>query len=305
MRIFAHAYGNDLSASTRIRFSRVLRAMDDVEVVESKGHPEFADLIYIQKRADTFTLSLAKYANDNKIPLVYDIDDAPGQCAATELENRMIEMATLVTVDTDKKMYAFPNAGNKIRVVPDCIDYWDEKPVYRVRDTIQVVGSFGRKHSIEAAVPIFKMFRESITDLIMFYISDEVVDPLKGIAAYIPWDIDSMKTDMVKVDVMIAAQTEDIKGSLRSNNRLIASMAAGIPTVVNNSESYSKTLHNASLDDLVITQSNFGRVIHIIEKKNVREFISVNASHYAWQNHSPKVVATRLHDVFMEALNGA
>jgi len=309
IRILGYRYGDNDSASTRIRFNRVLEAMKNIDLEISEGAlPDIedeTDVYYIQKRADSTTYCLACHAQERGVPVVYDIDDAPGQCASTDMENRMFNLAKIVTVDTEEKRLAFHNVPDeKIEVVPDCLDYFDVIPDKHISDGIKRVITFGREHSIVAAHPLIARLKEECPTLNVYYISDAYVPLMNGIATWVCWNIDVVKRYLINSDLAVLAQTEDARGNMRSNNRLTACMAAGLPAVVNGADNYKKTMNHAGYSDLVVSPNTIASTVKIMDSVAVRESLSANFQKYAWAFNSPEYIAEKLRKVFKRAING-
>jgi len=307
IRVLGYRYGDNDSASTRIRFNRALNAMKDIEleVTTSGFSSERPDVLYIQKRADSVTLSLAHEAKKQGIPVVYDIDDAPGQCASTTLENTMMELASIVTVDTDEKLIAFSHIpSEKIAVVPDCLDYFDIIPSKAIVPGIQKIITFGREHSIQAAHPLIESVKQSCKGIMVYYISDNYVPLMDGLATWVLWNMDVIKRYLLSADLAILGQTEDARGNMRSNNRLIACMAAGLPVVVNDSSNFRKTMIHAEYKDMIVNPATISDMIFTLGAQSRRAAISENIQKFAWTYYSPEYIAEKFRKVFERAING-
>jgi hypothetical protein len=297
IKIYGHPYSDGSSASARIRYHRILAAMSDIEIVPDI---ELSDVMYIQKRVNNETLALAERANNIGVPLVYDIDDAPGQCASEQYEKLMMQRADLITTDTTAKAALYNN--QKVRIVPDCIDYWDSCPSFEVRHDIKQVVTFGWEHSIIATLPYLLKLKSMFFNIDIKYISNREICSNDNVR-YIPWNADTVMNELLSSDVAIVCQGDSKSDSLRSNNRLLVCLAAGIPTIAINSKSYKETMIAADLENQVFNDyedvaSKFRTILHA----PVRNRISLIGKEYAWNNFSPAISAIKLRKVFEEAI---
>jgi glycosyltransferase involved in cell wall biosynthesis len=120
---------------------------------------------------------------------------------------------------------------------------------------------------------------------------------------FIPWNADAIMNELLSSDVAIVCQGDSKNDSLRSNNRLLVCLAAGIPTIAINSKSYKETMIAADLENQIFNDyedvtSKFRMILHA----PVRNRISLIGKEYAWKNFSPAIVATKLRKVFEEAI---
>lgn len=304
LKIFSHRYGDNTSASTRIRHDRILAAMDDIERVESY---ELSNVVYIQKRATQQTIEIVGWARDHRVPCVYDIDDSPGQCASADVEARIMSLANVVTVDTRAKLQLFSgfpctDFGKKVRLVPDCVDYWDERPTYDIRPYIQTVLTFGREHSVAAATPYLLAVRNSFPDLNFRYVCESAVIGSDKFT-FVPWSQESMRAELLKADIVVICHQEDMRGRLRSNNRLLACMAAGVPAICLDGGANAETLREIGRESLIFIGDRVRDRLRSISFPGQRRGISDAFQEYAWGKLSPRVVAAELRKVFEEAVN--
>ncbi len=304
INVFGHKYGHDdSSASTRVRFSRVLAAMQDISIVKQQ---EEADVVYIQKRANEETLAIVAKANANKQPCVYDLDDAPGQCASIALERELMSRATLITTDTVTKADRFSSMGHvgKVRFVPDCLDYFDEPPAFEVRPEIKTVVTFGNVHSVRAVIPFLLSLRNTFFELSFVYVMSEQLIEADRIR-FVRWTPEVTMSEMLRADVGIFCHPSDMSGTLRPATRYITAMAAGLPSIALCSGGHPSLLEDADLRQYMFSGEDVKDKLRILGSYNVRKELSPRIQRYAWDNYSPTTTAKKLRCVFMEAMDAA
>lgn len=304
IRVFGYPYGHDSSsASTRIRFYRVLGAMQDVDLVTRQ---EDADLVYIQKRAGDSTLAIVAQAKKNGQACVYDIDDAPGQCACASIEKEMMSSATLVTTDTEAKVRLFSERGfvSKIRLVPDCLDYFDEPPAYVVRPEVKTVVTYGNIHSVRAAIPFLLYLRNTFFELCFVLITGEALIEAERFR-FVQWSPEATRDEVLKADIGLFCHPSDMSGLLRPATRYVTAMAAGLPSLALCSGEHSRLLEQADLSQFLFSGEDVKDRFRAFGSYNVRKSVSDKAKTYAWGNYSPAIIAAKLRIVFEEAIDVA
>jgi len=238
------------SASTRIRGFMFTKNCD-------------ADILYIQKRADAQTIEKARRS---LVPVVYDLDDNP-QESNGRYRVTMLGLADFVTTDTELRAHRLRRYAENVRVVPNCIDYIDTpvraKKIGRVRSVV----TFGNKTSVKAA-----------SEWVDSYICNKQV--MEGI--FIKWSLKTFVEDFRKFDLCVLRH--DKKNAVKSNVRLIAAMALGVPCVVSSTGSYSDTMQAVGYPDLVT--DNLRELPEKVRFVEDHPEISQRCMDYVWSKYS-------------------
>lgn len=319
MKITAFPIGNMNTPSTRIRLHRFEKFMNQERFLwniindQNITWDDFAtryrkpDLIYIQKIAKPNHINICKFATEQGIPVVYDIDDGIGVWDKMD-ELKMIELATVITTDTKERQLHLKEITNKpVYVIPDGIDYFTDntygkKCKGKQNDPIQTIVTFGSSGGISYAIEYLKEIDDS--ELQKFYITKNENKNLPN-CHFIPWYLENFLDNLIKFDLCIICHPKTENGYMKSNNRLLVPMLLKVPTIVTATPAYSKTLIDAGCEELICRKES--DVIHIIDHLKdpmVREQIVDKCFDYVLDNYqlgsSSKTFEKILNKVYRE-----
>ncbi|MBT5855920.1 hypothetical protein HOH87_04720 [bacterium] len=270
IKIVGIPIGGKETASTRLRYYSFLEGLpkDQFAWVTFSGVSDFKDcsLVYVQKQAIPALLPLLKKLQAMEIGVIYDIDDD-----IEMLENVIptfagidfIQLADAVTVATKKSVSILKSSTQKpIHIVPNGIDYYDQIEKYGVpsiQPTVTAIGSFGNLENCTEAHSKLSILSNTSKSIFITHPDDSFPGHI------VPWHLETFIQDLRQLDVCLLTQPDNERGHLKSNNRLLVTLAAGIPTIAFDSPSFSETLEEAGLQALIVScdkelQSTYSRL---------------------------------------------
>jgi hypothetical protein len=230
-------------ASTRIRLfypNQSINTYHSDKYESNIGFDINSDILIIQKRIDNQTLTYVKAFEGFK---VFDFDDPVHN---NPHFREMMEHIDIVTTDTlgRKEHFDSLGTGKECIVVEDCLDYGvvdilDTPDVY---NKIAWFGNYPNAHSIQWMVPHIIETRFEL-DLITDARNINVQPPI----VKTQWGLDTFVGDLRKSNVCALSHLGSDAG-VKSNNKMIASIACGVPCIVNSSRSYEELSKEFNLD---------------------------------------------------------
>ena len=222
-------------ASTRIRLfypNQSINQFHSDKYESSIGFNINSDVLIIQKRIDHKSLIYAKAFEGFKI---FDFDDPVHD---KQLFRDMMQNIDLVTTDTQGRKEHFDSlgTGKECVVIPDCLDYGiiDLLDTPEVSNKISWFGNYPNVSSIYWMIPEITSCRfelNVITDARSVYVPNHVKK--------VQWGLDSFVDDLRQSNVCALSHLGSDAG-VKSNNKMIVAVAAGVPCIVNASRSYEE-----------------------------------------------------------------
>ena len=261
------------------------------------------DMIYIQKAAFAYHRKITSYANKHNIPVVYDIDDIPGAWQGMD-EQWMLDRSNAVTVDTkERSLQISKMTKTPIYCVSACIDYFDDLIALRKQDTssqISTAVTFGWDFNCKNA----SLYMDKLPDSIeKHYITNL---PVLDHYVFHSWALDSFISTLAQFDCCVLAHDHTQDGQQKSNNRLIVSLAVGLPTIVSNTASYAELYTLLGFEKLIAQSPS--DVVDIVSYLNdnidFRKDIINKGREYALKTYHPKESAKKMGDIFCENVSG-
>lgn len=301
MLIITKPIANANTASSRIRCYRFLKYLsEDFSFKEFRYIPE-GDLFFVQKIATPQMINFAKVFKSRRVPVVYDIDDDFGVWPNMD-EKTMLNIASAITTDTqERKEYLEKFTKTPIHIIPDALDYvsGDESSM-QINDEITSINTFGSDGGVDISTSFMLAIPENFSGS---YISQNANYKLNRFRK-IDWKLDTFLNELRKSDVSILVHPSDIKGSMKSNNRLLVCMSIGMPCIVSNTPAYRQTMEQVGCEFLVANEpSDVPEILNRISSAKARREISEKFHKYAWENFSPQKSSSLLGNLFKELRN--
>lgn len=238
-------------ASTRIR---LYYPNDSINKYHSEkyssqiGFDIQSDILIIQKRIDNQTINYVKAFEGFKI---FDFDDPVHD---KPLFKEMMDNIDIVTTDTQGRKEHFDslNTGKECVVIDDCLDYGivDVLETPNLQNKLSWFGNYPNVSSISWMVPeIIKSGYE--LNLITDAKSINVPHPIKKTQ----WSLDNFVADLRESNACVLSHLGSDSG-IKSNNKMIASIACGVPCIVNSSRSYEELAREFNLNKYVVNNNN-------------------------------------------------
>lgn len=302
MRVLVQGYGDNTSASARIRLWTRLASVEDlVEMTVFSGNedPGDYDVVYVQKRVNNVVFELVKKSHQRGKKVVFDIDDHLGCSASEEVNIRMLGMADMVTTDTRFKEEIFKRHTKKpIKVIPDGVDYFMRWKDVTVQPVVRNACTFGWDHNISAAMQGMKSLSSVVP---VSYIGYREM-PSYGFAKFIKWSLPSFIDDLRKFDCAFLAHGDAENDRLRCCNRFMTASFAGLLTLVRDTLEYRETLELLGVPQLLVKDSE-NIADKAIRLSVERPEIVGKLRKQIWERYQPRNGGLALYNVFNEAIN--
>ena len=274
-------YGNLTGfASTRIRLfypNQTINRYHSDKFESRIGFENNSDILIIQKRIDNETLRYVKQFGGFKI---FDFDDPVHN---TRGFSEMINNIDLVTTDTLGRQEYFNNlkTGKECIIIEDCLDY----EIISIFDTPNVSNSaswFGNYPNVNSIYWMIPEIIKNNFDLSVITDARNVIVP--DTVKKIQWYLSSFISEMRKTNICILSHS-GVGYDVKSNNKMIVSIACGVPCIVNLSKSYEELARQFNLDYSIATDpellKNAMNFLNDIENrrlylKNIQPFIINN-----------------------------
>lgn len=302
IKVLGFPYADMTSASARIRFWHRLDSIKDLvqlKVYSVGDNPADYDVVYVQKRVNPFTITLVEAAKKFGTPVVFDIDDAIGTAASTDMDIAMMRAATEVTTDTRFKSEIYsPYLKKSMRVIPDGLDYFTEWFDLDVRSGVESVCTFGWEHNVAAAASYLCCANTSI-DRVGYISNVKQTSTEYENIPFIQWSVNTFIDEVQKFDCAILAHGDKPADRMRCCNRLMTAIFAGLLPIVKNSLEYTETARVLGMPQL-IAQSPEDAVNIVRSYGQDRAAIVRELRKKVWEMYRPRVQGLALHSIFKD-----
>lgn len=291
--------GNEDTASSRIRAYSLHRELVRSGIDSTIGYNPEANVLVVQKRVNAQVLKQLIAAKEQGQFIVYDVDDL-GPALAFWIHpvyfRLVIRIADLVTTDTRghleylKSRFDIPN----LAIIPDAIDYYPsgvecggspaESPL-----RILWFGSLGN-------IAMFEKYAEIITALpdtqvVVASTGYEVYSSKYPAISFVTWTREGMKDILQSCHLSCLMHDGSDIGMSKSNNKMITSIAWGVPAIVSNTPEYARTAKEAGIDFAVFnTAEELVEILQTLRCPEKRKSYLDTAQKIIWNNYSPGVL---------------
>lgn len=281
-------------ASTRIRLFYPHNTINEFhrdKYVSVIGFDKNADILIVQKLIKNENIELIK---NFKGMVIYDFDDTIGY---SEMK-KILPYIDLVTTNTECRKKQFDGLFNDIdcEVVRDCIDYGvissNEPP--NILNKICWFGNWPNYSSIQRMTPdiVASDFELSIiTDIksFKFYLHPSIKK--------IQWNLETFIEDLRSSNICLLSHYGP-DAMFKSDNKLIISIASGLPCIVNSSESYESLVREFGLDYCIVDNGHsLIDVMNYLNNIENRKKYLKDIQPYIINNFSSKSITKRLVEV--------
>lgn len=297
--------GSEDLASSRIRYHALTRELRGRGIPVLDTYSSRATHLFIQKRITEELIEIAAYARRRGQIVVYDLDDlgiAVERLAPAALLPSILRHADLITVSTEGQRARLQEMTDRARVhvLPNCIDYGGSgqvaAPVLPAAP-FRVLW-FGYAHN---------------TRLLQKYLS--ALRAIEGAELVVVTRLDLPLPEMLRTDPRVqlvawsrAAFVDTLRschvsclmhdGSaedrLKSNVRMITSIAWGVPAAVSRTPDYEATAHRMGLSEYLFEgPEDAARALGALRSAEARERYLAAAQPVAVAEYAPSVIAAR------------
>jgi hypothetical protein len=312
MRIAIFPAHDESAASARIRsftLQRSLAAMGhDARLRDSEG----ADVLFVQKRATSNTLTLVREARQQGSLVLYDVDDLGRDLwyhIAPSVLHRLLPMVDVVTTDTSEhrdlllRDYGVPS----VEIIPDTIDYYPTGPVrLPLTDTSPLrVLWFGNV----ANISLFEKYAHTLAS--MAGVQTVAVTNARAIERlsahwpavdFVPWSRNEFVSVLQSCALTVLPHDGTEADRAKSNNRMIASITWGVPAIVSRTPDYVRTAQEAGVEYALFNdESELIAAVERLRTASARLAYLDAAQSEVWRRYSPAAVAMRFLEVVQSA----
>jgi hypothetical protein len=193
------------------------------------------------------TLIIQKVHNPNELrkaqsqgaKVIFDIDDAYLHITGYL---HMVQMADMVTVDSDKKKeYVREYTQKPIVVIPDCLDWDGITRTEDVRNGVACWTSYGNNAEFLEGVKIpYKLKLITTPNYDSFF---------NGECEFAPWSLDTVDEEIRNSEMMVIPLPDNEVTRLKGMHKLLKAWANGVPCYTSPMPDYVKAMQEAGVGD--------------------------------------------------------
>ena len=293
---------DDNTASSRIRCYTIQNILSKNSINAQIGFIENPQILFIQKKLTHEILSKALSTANGGGLVIYDVDDlsaALDYWAPPKLVKEMMHLADLVTTDTEghRKFIESVYSPRRIAVVPDSIDYYPTAPIRMIQEEASPLRIlwFGSMSNIS----LFEKYASTLSALpnveVIVATGSEGLDSCRSafpFVTFVPWSQENFIKTLQSCHLTCLMHDGSDIDRTKSNNKMITSIAWGVPAVVSSTPEYARTAHEAGLDYAVFTDSSdLPIIIENLRDPNARRDYLKHSQSIIWSLYSPQSVA--------------
>jgi glycosyltransferase involved in cell wall biosynthesis len=312
MRVAIFPAHDDNAASSRIRAFTLLKTLSllghDARLRDAAG----ADVVVIQKRVTPRTIAVVDHAKREGALIVYDVDDVGRDLwyfTAPSTLHRLLHRVDIVTTDTAAHAALLERdySVERVEIVPDTIDYYPAGPVRVAVDTDRTLRIlwFGNA----ANITLFEKYSRALANVprveLVVATNRSAIPRLSQRfphVSFVPWSRDDFVALLQSCALTVLPHDGSESDRAKSNNRMIASIAWGVPAVVSRTPEYVRTAIEAGVADALFgDERELVSAIERLRDAGARRAYLDAAQSEVWLRYSPAAVAER----FVAVVKGA
>ena len=281
-------------ASSRIRVYAVLSALERLGVETCVGYRAGTDVLVVQKRVDAEIVAMARAFRKQGGRVFYDCDDlgrALEYWAPEGLRRELIPLAEAITTNTPEYAETLARLyGKRVAVIPDVVDYGLTAPVAEAPaasgDELRVLW-FGNGANLRLLEPYVEIFQTGAGCSLTVCSGRE----LPGVG-FVRWTLEGFPAVLRSFDLTFLPHGDKKADRAKSNNRMITSIAWGVPAVVSRTPAYERTARAAGVEGACFGGPEEARgCLERWRSRGAREGYLRAAQAAIWREHSPEAVA--------------
>jgi glycosyltransferase involved in cell wall biosynthesis len=296
------------TASSRIRVYTLNRSLESLGASTSLEYNTAADVLFIQTGVTEEKLEMAREAKARGRMVIYDVDDlgsALWYWVPQELFHKMVELADIVTTDTEPrrerliKDYGVP----QVKVLPDAIDYYPFGPVrlpFVESKPLRVVwfGALPNMEHFEPYIAVLSEMRDVQVVAIVMSMGLKHFQKWYPAIEFLPWSRSTFVSSLQSCQIACLVHGASVEDMTKSNNRFITSVSWGVPVIASRTPEYERTAREAGVvESLFDDGDELVTRVGALRSPNARQSYIDKAQPYVWQRYSPAAVAERFLDI--------
>ena len=249
------------AAAARIRAHQLGSALRTLGHEISQEFNSNCDILYVQKRVSPEIVKMALRARDAGVTVIYDVDDLGDELwywVPKRLCHDMILAANVVTTDTEQRARILKQryGVRHVEVVPDSIDCMPvaiSKFIDHKNERLKVLW-FGNGFNLCQLQPYLNTLKD-MKDIELIVCTQSGTLPELGrrypwITLWM-WGHDSFPKLLQSCDISLLTHSNEQYSSLKSNNKMITSIAFGVPAIVTDTPEYARTARDIGMPQTI------------------------------------------------------
>ena len=293
---------DERTASSRIRVYSSARVLRSLGVSFSIGASPLANVYYVQKKVTPGILKLLRVAKLKGHKVIYDVDDfgsALEYWVSRDLLKKTLRLADSIFTPSPEGVELLQSMGaQNARVLPSCVDYYPDNPVRTSNKSSKLrVLWFGSSGNF----PVFEKYIKLLVNLQDVQVVICMDDPGFALAErypgleFVPWDLSTFRSLLQSCHVSCLTHDSTPIGRSKSNNKMITSIIWGVPAVVTRTPDYTRTAHEAGIEDALFTdERTLISAITRLRAEDARERYLDVAQPPIWEKYSPSAITSEM-----------
>jgi hypothetical protein len=275
------------------------------------GYSAQAEVLIIQKRINKKIVALAHEHRKRGGRLLYDCDDlgAPlDYWAPPALRQQLASIVDLITTNTREFKTALERLYSRpVEIIPDAIDYYLTEPIAKPpcappSGNLRVLW-FGNNDNLRMLCPYLPIFLASPGCSLTVCTGSEALQQIASFPAitFAEWTLQGFPFILRSTDLTFLPHGHGDADWAKSNNRMVTSIAWGVPAIVSRTPAYERTALSAGVEKACFQNIQEARsCMERLRSLKSREAYLERAQPTVWRVHSPDAVAK----VWCEILSG-
>jgi hypothetical protein len=277
--------------------------------------PTNEDLLFVQKKIDINILNHARLIKEKGGFVLYDIDDE-GEGLAwlnidPEIRNKFLNTCDFLSVNTSYRLKNI-DRNDLLHNIPhkfassEPIDYIKKSINFKKEKNTAKKGCwFGNAINFKYTQPYISLLSQLNWlkfDVITSHQYIPILNKYYNDLNLIEWNLNSFPEIMKNYDFTVLIHNNDKEGNSKSNNKMIFSLAMGIPPFVSNTESYAITAKEINMEELIVRTPQ-ELISKLSDEKFMesiyRKILSTNCTNYL-MNHDQEIITKKFINNLME-----
>lgn len=305
--------GGEETASSRIRVFTFERELASRGIRVTRTFSPSANVLFVQKRVTPRILWLARLAKAMGRIVIYDVDDlgdALWYWVPRPLFVRMLTLADVVTTCTEEQrdFLAAHYHVRRSRVVLPTIDYYPTGPVrLPLRDGMPLrvmwFGSASNVHLLQRYLGVLLAIPQVSVVVVTSHKAVEGLLSQFPLVECIPWTLASFVSTLQSCDVACLMHDGSAEDRAKGNNKMITSIAWGVPTVVSRTPAYERTAREAGVETYLFNdEQGLAEAIERLRSADSRRQYLTVAQPAVWGRYAPELMAQEYVNIALERL---
>ncbi len=252
-------------------------------------------LIITQKLKEENLQKVLQFKENRNNIIIYDIVD---NYYTDEKVKRLFNLSDYIIVaNSIQKGLISKHVDKTIYVIPDAIDYPEQLSTNIVNFNNKICW-FGNNNGLND-IKTFLVYLDSLKYNINIIGQTNYYKRILNIGTCKEWNYETFVSDLRQSSICLL--THDLNQQQKSNNKLLVSIANGVPVLSYQSKSYEEILRKFNLNYAVInSRQDLLNAILILSKKDQRKKYMSRIQPYILENFDSKIITNKLIETIEE-----